>query len=115
MPEYLAYRDNLETPAPDESETFAKIVQVMTDGQNITRQRYGTAVRISHAKAHGLLKGKLRVLDNLPPEPALGLFARPDTYPVVVRMATAPGELLDDSKVSTDRGMSLKVFDVAEE
>ncbi len=84
----------------------------MTDGQNVTRKKYGTAVRISHAKAHGLLKGELRVPAGLPSELAQGLFARPGTYPVVVRLATAPGELLDDSKISTDRGMSLKVFNV---
>lgn len=112
MPNYTRYRDDLETVAPDEAETFAKIIEVMTDGQNIVRQKQGHAVRISHAKSHGLLKGELTVRDGLPPELAQGLFAKPGTYQVVVRMATAPGEFLDDSKVSTDRGMALKVFGV---
>lgn len=112
MPNYVSYRDDLETIADDEAETQAKIVQVMTDGQNVTRQKYGKAVRISHAKAHGLLRGELTVNAGLPPELAQGLFARPGTYQVIVRLATAPGELLDDSKVSTDRGMSIKVFGV---
>lgn len=112
MPDYVPYRDDIETIAPDEAETFAKIVEVMTDGQNITREKYGKAVRISHAKSHGLLKGELTVNKGLPPELAQGFFAQPGTYQVVVRMATAPGEYTDDSKVSTDRGMSLKVFGV---
>ena len=112
MSNYTPYREDIETVAPDEAETFAKIVEVMTKGQNITREKYGTAVRISHAKAHGLLKGTLNVSAGLPPELAQGLFARPGTYPVVVRLATAPGELLDDSKVSTDRGMAFKIFNV---
>ncbi len=112
MPNYVPYREDIETIAPDEAETFAKIVEVMTKGQNITREKYGTAVRISHAKAHGLLRGELTVSAGLPPELAQGLFAVPGTYPVVVRLATAPGELLDDAKVSTDRGMSFKVFNV---
>lgn len=112
MPTYVPYRPEVETIEPDETEIFAKIVEVMTDGQNITREKYGKAVRISHAKAHGILKGELIVNDGLPPELAQGLFARPGTYQVVVRLATAPGELLDDSKVSTDRGLALKVFGV---
>ena len=102
----------MNTPASDEKGTFAKIVEVMTYGQNVTREKYGKAVRISHAKAHGLLKGELTVNAGLPPELAQGLLATPGTYPVVVRLALAPGELLDDSKVSTDRGMSIKVFNV---
>ncbi len=112
MPNYLAYRDDLETIAPDEKETFAKIVEVMTYGQNVTRQKYGKVVRISHAKAHGLLKGELTVNAGLTSELAQGLFATPGTHPVVVRLALAPGELLDDSKVSTDRGIAIKVFNV---
>ena len=112
MPTYVPYRNDIETIASDEAETFGKIVEVMTKGQNITREKYGKAVRISHAKAHGLLKGELTVPAGLPPELAQGLFARPGTYPVVVRLATAPGELLDDSKVSTDRGLAIKVFGV---
>ena len=112
MPNYVPYRDDIETIAPDEGETQAKIIEVMTDGQNTTREKYGKAVRISHAKAHALLKGELTVLDGLPPELAQGLFATPGTHPAIVRLATAPGELLDDSKVSTDRGLALKVFNV---
>ena len=112
MAQYVPYREDIETIAPYETDTFAKIVEVMTKGQNITREKYGTAVRISHAKAHGLLKGTLTVNEGLPPELAQGLFAKQGVYPVVVRLATAPGELLDDSKVSTDRGMAFKVFNV---
>ena len=112
MPNYVSYSEDIETIATDEIETQAKIVQVMTDGQNVTRVKYGKAVRISHAKAHGLLRGELTVPAGLPPELAQGLFAKPGTYPVIVRLATAPGELLDDSKVSTDRGMAIKVFNV---
>ncbi len=112
MPNYLMYRDDLETIAPDESETKQKIVDVMTEGMELARQKYGRSVRVSHAKAHALLKGELTVLDGLPQELAQGMFARPGCYDVLVRMAQQPGELLDDSKLSTDRGMSVKVLGV---
>ena len=112
MPNYLLYRDDLEVIAPDEPETKQKIVDVMTGGLKLSREKYGRSVRISHAKAHGLLKGELVVEDGLPSELAQGLFAQPARFEVLVRMAQAPGELLDDSKLSTDRGMSVKVLGV---
>ncbi len=112
MPNYLLYRDDLETIEPDEQETHEKIVELMTKGMHIVREKYGRSVRISHAKAHAELKGKLTVYGNLPQELAQGMFAEPRTYDVLVRMAQAPGEFVDDSKVSTDRGMSVKILGV---
>lgn len=112
MPNYLLYRDDLETIAPDENETKQKIVEVMTKGMELAREKYGRSVRVSHAKAHALLKGELTVKDGLPLELAQGMFAKPGRYEVLVRMAQQPGELLDDSKLSTDRGMSVKVLGV---
>ena len=112
MPNYLLYQDDVETIAPDENETKQKIVDVMTEGMELARQKYGRSVRISHAKAHALLKGELVVEDGLPLQLAQGLFAKPGRFQVLVRMAQQPGELLDDSKLSTDRGMSVKVLGV---
>jgi hypothetical protein len=68
-------------------------------------------VRPSHAKSHGLLKGEMRVLDGLPEPLAQGLFAAPRMFPLVVRLATVPGDILADS-VTTQRGMSIKVIGV---
>jgi len=51
------------------------------------------------------------VLDGLPAVLAQGAFARPGTYPVVIRYSTTPGDILDDS-VSTPRGMALKIVGV---
>ena len=109
---YVRYSADVETIDPDESETFERIVEVMGKGGEITRERYKHYVRVSHAKAHGLLSGELHVLDNLAPELAQGLFAASRTYPVAVRLAHVPGELLDDRRVSTPRGMAIKVFGV---
>jgi hypothetical protein len=110
--EFVRYHPDIEMFEPDEQETFDRIINAMAGGGKATRQRYGRSVRTSHAKAHGLLRGELRVLDSLPPELRQGLFASPRTYPVLVRLAHVPGELLDDRKVSTPRGMALKILDV---
>ena len=108
---YVRYSDDVETIAPDEVKTFDRIIAVIGEGGRITRERYGRSGRTSHAKAHALLKGELRVLDGLPEPLRQGLFAEPRTYPVIVRLSHVPGELLDDRKVSTPRRMTLKVLD----
>jgi hypothetical protein len=111
-PSLVRYRDDVEEVEPDEQETFDRIIEAMAAGGRITRERYGRSVRTSHAKAHGILKGELRVLENLPPELRQGLFAKARTYPVVARLSHVPGEFLDDRRVSTPRGMSLKIIGV---
>lgn len=114
MAHYTIYRDDLETVEKDEQETHNKIIELMTDGMHLVRKESGGEnVRISHAKAFGLLKGELIVQDGLPPELSQGLFSQPGSHPVLVRLATAPGEINDDSKVNTVRGMAIKVFNVS--
>ena len=49
---------------------------------------------------------------DLPAELAQGLFAHPVSYPVLVRLSNAPGEINDDSKFNTVRGIAIKVFKV---
>ena len=109
---YASYGDDVETVAPDEADLVAKIIEVMSKGADVVREKEGRGYRSSHAKAHGLARGELTTSFELPPELAQGLFARPDSYDVVVRLAHVPGELLDDRKVSTPRGMALKVLGV---
>jgi hypothetical protein len=84
----------------------------MAKAMEDVRVRTGQLVRVSHAKAHGFLTGELVIAEGLPPELAQGLFARPGRHPALVRISQSPGEVLDDRKVSTARGMAIKVFDV---
>jgi len=108
---YVYYADEIETVTADETETIQGIMMAMTRESQTVADRDGKTVRASHAKSTGLMKGELRVLDGLAPALAQGLFARPGTYPAVVRLAQGPGEVLSDS-VSTHRGMAIKVFGV---
>nr|CAD6437887.1 hypothetical protein REQ54_04334 [Rhizobium sp. Q54] len=109
---YVPYSKDLETVDDDEPETVRKIIEAMGKGGDITRERHGRSVRTSHAKAHGLLKGELHVFSDLSPELRQGLFAEAKTYPVIARLAHVPGEFLDDRKVSTPRGMALKIIGI---
>lgn len=110
--EYVRYSDRVETKKPDEDQTIDAIIAAMQGEAAVTGERYHHGVRTSHAKSHGLLKGEMRVLGDLPEELRQGLFVTPGrTYEVLVRMAQVPGEILRDS-VSTQRGVAIKVLNV---
>lgn len=103
----IRYTADIEQP---EAETARQLVETMRGICETTFKDSGHAFRSVHAKSHALLRGTLTIADALPVELAQGLFARPGTYPVVMRFSTNPGDVLDDS-VSTPRGLAIKVID----
>lgn len=107
----LPYGPDIEQPEADEQETIDGIIKGMTSQSETVEKREGHAVRASHAKSSACVIGELVIAENLPPDLAQGLFAQPGTYSVAVRFAQGPGETLGD-RVSTHRGMSIKVFGV---
>jgi catalase len=58
-----------------------------------------------------ILEGCLEVNADLPSDLSQGLFAKPGRYPIVMRLSTIPGDILDDS-VSTPRGLAVKIIGV---
>jgi hypothetical protein len=107
----LRYEPLLEKPEEDEAETVHSLLETLHKINETTFKDSGHGLRSVHAKSHGLLTGELRVFDDLPPVLAQGLFAQGGTYPLVMRFSTVPGDLLDD-KVSTPRGMAIKLIGV---
>ncbi len=108
---FLRYSPDIEQPTADEDETIDGIIRGMTQQSQTVEAREHHAVRASHAKSSALAIGTLVVPEGLPSELAQGLFATPGSHPVLVRFAQGPGETLGD-RVSTHRGMSIKVFGV---
>ena len=108
---YLHYSSDIEHPDPNEQATIDGIIQGMTQQSQTVEEREHHALRASHAKTSACVVGELIVSSDLPPELAQGLFAKPATYRIAVRFAQGPGETLGD-RVSTHRGMSIKVFGV---
>ena len=109
MTDYVRYHPGVEQVPDDEAETIAKIIRSFTTETDMVANKEGHAMRPSHAKASGYAVGELAIPDDLPPELAQGLFAKPGRYEVMVRWAQGPGEHLDDS-VSTHRGMAIRVL-----
>jgi hypothetical protein len=101
----------METIGEHEARTIEGLIETMDRIQAIVAKDIGVAKRAVHAKAHGVLVGELEVLPDLPLILAHGVFARPQTYPAVLRLSTIPGDVLDDA-VSVPRGAALKIVGV---
>lgn len=107
----VPYRDDIEHILATEEDTVAAINKTFDHVLHTTATDYGHAVRAVHAKSHGVIEGRLTVLDGLPPELAQGLFAQPGTYDVFLRLSTNAGDILDDA-ISLPRGLAMKVVGV---
>ncbi|SFK57927.1 catalase family protein [Methylocapsa palsarum] len=107
----VTYSPSVETFGKDELEIDRQLVDLLRGISEVTYRNSGHALRSVHAKAHGLLKGELEVLDGLPANLSQGLFATAGRYPVIMRFSTIPGDILDDA-VSTLRGLAIKVLGV---
>lgn len=107
----LAYQPSFEQLEEDEAETTREMVETMRKISQTVHQDEGHAYRSVHAKSHGLLRGEIEVLQGLPDVLAQGAFAKPGVRPLVMRLSSTPGDLLDD-KVSTPRGLSIKIVGV---
>jgi hypothetical protein len=107
----LRYKAEFEKIAADEAETTQGLIDTLTKIQRKVYEDSSHGERGVHAKSHGLLAGELSVIDGLPAELAQGLFGNRASYPVVMRLSTIPGDVLDDG-ISTPRGMALKVIGV---
>jgi hypothetical protein len=108
---YVPYTRELEQPFPNEAELVRQVVTAMEHANQQVAAKHRHGLRDAHAKSHGVLAGELRVEPNLPEHLAQGLLAAPRTYPVIVRLSTAPGDLRSD-QLPVQRGMAIKVLDV---
>jgi hypothetical protein len=110
----VRFSSSVERIEADEEKSIDGLIAAMRYVNEKTFADGGHAIRSVHAKTHGILEGYLEVDSGLPLELAQGLFARPARYPVVMRFSTIPGDILDD-RVSTPRGLSVKVIGVSGE
>lgn len=94
-----------------QNSTARDLAETMLSISEKTYADPGQAMRAVHAKSHGLISATVEVLDNLPPELAQGISAKPQRYEAVIRLSTTPGDLLHGS-VSAPRGMALNILGV---
>jgi hypothetical protein len=107
----VPYQPSLEQAEDNETAVDTQICENLRHISETTLKNAGSPLRSVHAKSHGLLIGKLSVPGDLPTTLAQGLFAKPGTYDVIIRLSTTPGDVLRDA-ISTPRGMAIKILDV---
>ncbi len=66
-------------------------------------------LRGQHYKQHGVVRAQFQVLDDIPNELKVGLFARPATYPAYIRFSN--GSQFDDRQPDI-HGMAIKLMGV---
>jgi hypothetical protein len=110
-PAPLRFEPHFEVPERDEARTTTDMNAIFHKIQQKVFEDTGHAYRGVHAKSHGILRGELHVAPNLPTALAQGVFAKCHTYPLVMRLSTVPGDILDDA-VSTPRAIALKIIGV---
>lgn len=109
--DYVRYSDDIEVKQPEEEEMSRRVSESMSRVNKMMFSQYRHAVRDAHAKSHGVVKGELRVYDDLPEPLAQGLFSEAKSYPVVIRYSTSHPSIEPDKK-SFQRGMAIKVIGV---
>jgi catalase len=107
----VLYTPQVESFEDDEHKTVSELNETFDFILTKTAEDYGHAVRSVHAKAHGILEGTMAVRRGLPLELSQGLFAKPGTYKVFMRISTNAGDILPDA-ISLPRGLAIKVTDV---
>jgi hypothetical protein len=107
----LRFDPSFEVFEKDEAVSIEGIKEQMQKISDTTYKHSAHGLRSVHAKSHGLLVGELEVLGNLPEPLAQGIFSASATYPVVMRLSTSAGDLLDDN-VSLPRGLGMKLIGV---
>jgi hypothetical protein len=108
---YVEYRENLEHPDGDEEQLIDKIIASLRENNERAFKKYKKGIRDAHAKSHGILRGEMTVLPDLPEHLRQGVFATPKTYTIIARLSTTSGALRSD-QVRGVRGLGLKVLEV---
>lgn len=107
----VPYTPAVEVPQPDETETIADLAAIHIKSMRRAADDPHDLQRAQHSKSHGLLIGRLEVLDDLDDTLAQGVFAHPGRYDAIIRLSTVPGEILPDA-FGTPRGFAIKLIGV---
>jgi catalase len=113
-PDPIPYADDVEAVPSDEADDIRRTIEALKVVLQQCRERSGNLQRDVHVKSHGWAKGELRVLPNLQPGLAQGLFARECVFSAIIRFSNAAPQPQSDL-MPDGRGMAIKLLNVAGE
>ncbi len=108
---YIPYTPDIEEPSPDEEHLIDEIIASLRENNERAFKKYKHGIRDAHAKSHGILRGEMTVLPNLPDHLRQGIFASTKPYTIIARLSTTSGALRSD-QVRGVRGLGIKVLEV---
>jgi Catalase len=108
---YLLYEPSVEQIQPGERETIQAILDSIGRTNETSFTKWHRGIRQQHAKANGFLKGELTVYNDLPEHLRQGMFAQARSYPIIIRLSSALGDIRSD-RVRVARGFAIKVLGV---
>lgn len=100
-----------ETIPPGEA-GFTQDLAARLKAKIIREHPTGIMRRDAHPKMHGVVKAEFIIEPDLPPDLAVGIFARPATYQAWVRFSNQDAALQPDADRDI-RGMAIKLMGVA--
>ena len=108
---YVRFADGVEEIQPNEDQLIDETVAAMARVTKLMFEKYRHAIRDAHAKSHGILRGELHVYPNLPEHLAQGMFREAKTYPVIIRLSSAPPTIGSDASPAV-KGLAIKIIGV---
>lgn len=107
----LPYQPGFEVLEDSEAKSQESLQYSLRQISEISYGQSSYSARSVHVKSHGLISAEMEIYDNLPAPFAQGIFAKPNTLPLVMRFSTVPGDILHD-KTCTPRSLAIKVLGV---
>ncbi len=107
----IPYAEIAENVPSDEAEDICRVVQALKALLQRNHDKTGHFYGDVHVKIHGCAEAEFRVLPNLPPELAQGLFKNERTFSAVVRFSNSASQPQPDL-IPDGRGLAIKVFEV---
>lgn len=106
-----AYERTDESTERIERTVGCALETIMREFRRFADRRSGRHQHTAHAARCGLLRGELQVFGDLPLQLAQGVFAIPQTCPLVMRLATTSGDCRGEAMAAA-RGMAIRIFEV---
>jgi hypothetical protein len=111
---FVRYSPEIETIDPRVNELLPQIIEFWQKKGRESPQTEGTgrAVRGAHAKAIGVVKAEVEILDDVSAAYAQGIYAKPGRHGALIRFSSASNHLGPDALLGPVLGFAIKIFDV---
>ncbi|KAG8533505.1 uncharacterized protein KY384_002291 [Bacidia gigantensis] len=104
--------EGVEKIPPDEEEDINAVAEQVNGMQRAQFNSHRHCYTGTHARTHGIVKGRLTVKDDLPPHLKQSMFAHAAEYPAVCRYSSEPGDPGLDDRIPQPRGFAIKIFHI---